>query len=267
MKQKLNEITFWSYRNLILQLSRREVTQRYKGSYLGILWSFINPLIMLTVFTFVFSVMFQARWNMGNENKTEFALVLFCGLLTFNIFSEMLTKSTRLVIGNVNFVKKVVFPLEVLPIVLLNSALVNAFISLLILIVGVICFLGTFNWTIVFVPIVLTPLILLSIGLSWILSSLSVFLKDIDQIVVSAVQVLMFLSPVFYPISNVPTELRSIFYLNPLSYVVEDMRRVVIWGLLPDWNWLLTGTALGLLCTFAGLLCFKKLKGGFADVL
>lgn len=188
MKAKLLDLIFFNHRNLIVQLSRREVATRYKGSYLGIAWSFINPLIMLVVYTFVFSVMFQARWNIGNDNQAEFAMILFCGIITFTVFSEMMTKSTRMIHSNVNFVKKVIFPLEILPIVILNSALVNALISLVILIIGVFFLIGTIHWTLIFIPIVLAPLILLSLGLSWILASLSVYFRDIDQIIGSVVQ-------------------------------------------------------------------------------
>lgn len=264
---RIKSLFFLNYRHLIDQLTRRDISSRYKGSFLGIAWSFITPLIMLSVYTFVFSVMFKARWNVESDNKVEFALVLFCGLLTFTIFSEVVTKSTKLIISNTNFVKKVVFPLEILSIVTLYSALFTALISLLILVICIFLFLGVFNWTIIFVPLVLLPLVLLTLGISWILSSISVFFRDIDQIIASLVQVLMFLSPVFYPISNVPVELRGVFYFNPLSYVIEDMRRVVIWGQYPNWQWLLMGTVIGLLITIIGRFCFRGLKGGFADVI
>lgn len=260
-------INLWRYRELIIQFAKRDVTGRYKGSYLGILWSFLTPLFMLLVFTFVFSVVFQARWGVGTGSKIEFALLLFCGLTTYNLFAECINRAPSLVLNNANYVKKVVFPLEILPVAALGSALVQAAISLFILVVGLVVLMGVFNWTLVFIPLVLLPIMLFTLGLSWFLASLGVYLRDIGQIVGVITQALMFLSPIFYPVSAIPEEFRPIFYWNPISYVVEDMRRIMVWGQMPDWNWLLLGTLIGSVVAILGHAWFQKTRKGFADVL
>lgn len=260
-------INLWKYRELIAQLAKRDVVGRYKGSYLGIFWSFLTPLFMLLVYTFVFSVVFQARWGVGTGSKIEFALVLFCGLTTFQLFAECVNRAPGLILSNVNYVKKVVFPLEILPVMALGSALVQASISFFILVIGLAVLMGVFNWTLVFIPLVLLPLMLLILGFSWLLASLGVYLRDIGQIVGVITQALMFLSPIFYPVTSIPEGFRSIFYLNPISYVVEDMRQIMIWGNMPDWNWLILGTSMGIVVAVFGHAWFQKTRKGFADVL
>jgi len=257
----------WEQRELIKQFTKRQVIARYKGSYLGILWSFITPLFLLIVFTFVFSVIFQARWGVSSGNKIEFALILFCGLTVFNIFAECLNSSPNMILNNVNYVKKVVFPLEILPLVILGSALVHAGISLIILFAGVAVFMQTINWTMIFLPLVILPLMLMSLGLSWFIAALGVYLRDIGHLVGVITQALMFLTPIFYPISIIPEKYLIFYYLNPIGYVVEDMRRIIIWGQLPDWGWLMFGTALSGLVAYLGYFWFQKARGGFADVL
>lgn len=257
----------WRHRELIKQFTKREVIGRYRGSYLGILWSFINPLLMLVVYTFVFSVVFKARWSLESSSKTEFALILFCGITAFNMFAEIVTRAPGLILSNANYVKKVVFPLEILPVVVLGSALIHAGISLSILTIGLVVLQGAFYWTITFLPLVLLPLMLLSLGLGWFFASLGVFLRDVGHIIGVAVQVLMFLSPIFYPVSAIPVEVQFFYHINPLTYVVEDMRRIMIWGQLPNWGWLILGTILSGLVAILGHAWFQKTRGGFADVL
>ncbi|WP_159885969.1 ABC transporter permease [Paenibacillus puerhi] len=257
----------FSNRVLINQLAKREITSRYKGTYLGVIWSYLYPLLMLSVYTFVFSEIFQSRWSSGVNNKVEFAMVLFCGLTTFNVFSEVLTKSPTLITQNVNYVKKVVFPLEVLPVVSVLASLFNALISYIILIVGLYFFLGVLNWTIIFTPIVLMPLIIVTAGLSWFLASLGVFIRDMGQLLVILMQALMLLSPIFYPPTAIPESFRFLLNFNPLSYVIENMRKIMIWGELPNWQYLLTGTLISVIIFVCGYAWFQKTKVGFADVL
>ena len=146
-------IHLWKYRNLIKQLTWREVVGRYKGSFIGLGWSFIQPLMMLCVYTFVFSVIFKARWGMDpDESKAAFALVLFMGLITFSLFSEMANSAPSLVLANVNYVKKVVFPLEVLPLVRFLSGLINAAFSLVVLLVGILIVRHFIYWTALLLP-------------------------------------------------------------------------------------------------------------------
>jgi lipopolysaccharide transport system permease protein len=224
-------------------------------------------LFMLAVYTFVFSIVFEAKWETGTGGRMQFALLLFCGLTTFNIFAECLNRAPGLIVGNVNYVKKVIFPLEILPVVMLGSALVQAGISLGLLLVTSLLSTWTIHWTIIFLPLVLLPLMLLCLGLGWFFASLGTFLRDIGHVVGILVQVLMFMTPIFYPISKIPERLRWIFYLSPINYVVEDMRSIFIWGQMPNWSWLLIGTILSGIIAILGYAWFQKTRGGFADVL
>ncbi|ANB61135.1 ABC transporter permease [Anoxybacteroides amylolyticum] len=256
------------HRSLIMQFIKREVRSRYQGSYLGIVWSFITPLMMLMIYTFVFSVVFKARWGTSSGNsKVEFALLLFSGLIVFNIFSEVVSRAPMLITSNVNYVKKVVFPLEILPIVILGSSLFHLGINIVILIMAILIFTGKIYWTVILLPLVLLPICLFTLGLGWFLSSLGVYIRDIGQVMSVVISALMFLSPIFYPISAIPKELQFLYYINPISYVVEDVRRITVWGLLPHWNWLIIGTVFGVITALLGLIWFKKTRGGFADVL
>lgn len=258
---------FWRNRELIKQFVKREVSSRYRGSYLGLLWSFINPLVMLGVYSFIFSVVFEVKWGTGTGSKIEFALVLFCGLTTFNIFAEVVSRAPGLIVANVNYVKKVVFPLEILPVAALGSALVQAAINLSLLVIAALVFAGIFHWTMILFPLVLLPLLLLLLGMGWFLASLGAFLRDIGHVISIAVQVLMFMTPIFYPITAVPQALRWIFDVSPIYHVVDDMRRIFIWGQLPDWRWLILNILLSSLIAVLGYIWFEKTRGGFADVL
>lgn len=268
LSSKKEKFSIFINRSLIAQFTKREISARYKGSYLGIIWSFVTPLLMLTIYTFVFSVVFQARWGTdGETSKIEFALVLFAGLIVFNIFAEVISRSPTLITTNVNYVKKVVFPLEILPIVALGSALFHAAISLLILVIGVYIALGVINWTIILFPLVILPLLLVILGITWFLASLGVYIRDIGQVVSVTIPALMFLTPIFYPISSIPEELQFLYYFNPLGYVVEDVRRVLVWGELPHWEWLCYGMVIGIIMMMLGYVWFKKTRKGFADVI
>ncbi|WP_213526021.1 ABC transporter permease [Paenibacillus sp. J31TS4] len=257
----------WKHSELIKQLAFRDIATRYKGSYLGVLWSVIIPFLMLTIYTFVFSVVFNARWNSGSTNKIEFALIIFSGMIVYNLFSEVANRSPGLVVGNVNYVKKVVFPLHILPVSVVLSTIINMLISVAILIIGLLIFGFGLHWTALLFPLVLLPLILFVLGLSWILSSLGVYLRDIGHVVGVLTSALMFLSPIFYPVSSIPNEFQFFYKINPISYVVEDTRQILIWGNLPNYQWIAIGTCLGLLFSFIGYKCFEKTRRGFADVL
>lgn len=253
---------------LVKQFIKRDISSRYKGSYLGILWSFITPILMLIIYTFVFSVIFKARWGEGEStSKFEFALILFSGLIVFNIFSEVISRAPSLIINNVNYVKKVVFPLEILPIVAIGTALFHGFISVVILIIGILIAYGTISWTVLLFPIILLPILLILLGISWFLSSLGVFIRDVGQIVGVTIPALMFLSPIFYPIASIPENLQFLYYFNPISYVVEDTRRILIYGVTPHWEWLFFETLVGLLIMYLGYKWFEKTRKGFADVI
>ncbi|RPH48088.1 MAG: ABC transporter permease [Desulfobacteraceae bacterium] len=258
----------WKYRDLIRQLTWREVVGRYKGSFIGLGWSFIQPLIMLCVYTFVFSVIFKARWGVGpGEGKAAFALALFMGLITFSIFSEVANSAPFLVLGNANYVKKVVFPLEILPLVRLLSAMINAAFSLVVLFAGILIINHFIHKTALLLPLIWLPMMMFTLGCGCFLASLGVFVRDTGAVIGVLTTMLFFLTPIFYPISAVPEQFRIFCRINPIAIFVEDARRVVLWGLFPDWPWFFFGMALSVAVFILGFVWFMKSKKAFADVI
>lgn len=259
--------SLWRNRQLIKTSAKREILGRYRGSVLGLLWSFFNPVFMLAVYTFVFSVVFNARWNTGSESKTEFALLLFAGLMIFNLFSESINRAPGLILSNVNYVKKVVFPLEILPAVTLISALFHGLISLGVWLLAYIILFGTPHATVLYLPLIVLPFILFIMGLTWALASLGVYLRDVSQIVGVITTVLMFLSPIFYPATALPEHYRQVLYLNPLTPAIEQTRDILFWGTPPDFIMLATYWLITTIVAWLGFACFQKARKGFADVL
>lgn len=259
--------SFYKNRELILNLIRREVMGRYRGSAMGLLWSFFNPVFMLIVYTFVFSVVFKARWIGGGDSKVEFALVLFTGLLVFNLFSEVINQAPSLILNNVNYVKKVIFPLEILPVVALGAALFHMCVSLIVWLIFFLVFFTLPSWTVLQLPLVLIPLVLMTLGLAWLLASLGVYLRDVGQIIGLVTMALMFLSPIFYPVAALPMEYQNIMHFNPLTYIVEDTRNVMIWGKNINWPLWSYWTALSTLIAWLGFAWFQKTRKGFADAI
>ena len=259
--------TLLSNRNLIVDLIRREVVGRYRGSALGILWSFFNPILMLIVYTFVFSVVFKARWTGGSNSKTEFALVLFSGLIVFNLFSECINRAPSLILGNINYVKKVIFPLEILPVVAFGSALFHLIINFLVWMGFYIIFFGLPHLQIIWVPLVILPLLLMTLGVSWLLASIGVYLRDVTQVVGVVTTMLMFLSPIFYPIAALPEEYRHFIQISPLTFVVEQARDVMIWGKGMQWVQWSIQMLISTMIAWLGFAWFQKTRKGFADVL
>lgn len=254
----------WVHRELIFQSTRQEVLQRYKGSYLGLVWSFVTPLGMLAVYTFAFSVILGAR---RNSSQVEYALTLFAGLIVFNVFSEAISSAPRLILGNRNYVTKVVFPLEILVVSKLGSSLVDSLFSVLILVIGALLVYGGLPWTIAFLPLMYLPLILLSLGVSWFLASLGVFVRDIGNLISVIIRMMLFLTPIFYPITLVPEHVRFILYLNPLTFIVNHFRRVLLVGQRPDWGEYLILTVVMFAICVLGYIWFMKSKKTFADVI
>jgi len=257
----------WRHRSLIFQMTKREVIGRYRGSVLGIAWSFFNPLIMLAVYTLVFSTVFQAKWHTASTSKTEFALVLFIGMIMHGVLAESLMNSPGLMMRNVSYVKKVVFPLEILPTISMGATLFHTLISLLVWSLFYFVVTSSFQWTAIFLPLILLPLLLFSLGISWILASFGVYIRDIGQMMGVLATILMFLSPIFYPASRLPEPYRTLIYINPLTFIIEQARDVLMWGKLPNWSGLLIATVVGLAVAWLGFVWFQKTRKGFADVL
>jgi len=258
----------WHNRSIVWKMAHREVHGRYKGAAMGLAWSFITPIFMLAVYTFVFAVIFKSRWGTGvNESKTEFAVVLFVGMIVHALFAEVINRAPTLIVANTNFVKRVVFPIEILPIVAMGSALFHGLVSTLVLLAAFMLFNGYLHWTIVLFPVVIFPLLVLTIGLAWIFASLGVFVRDIGQTTVIITTVMMFLAPVFYPISAIPEKFRVAIMMNPLTFIIDQARNVLVFGRLPDWYGLAIYTMVAALVAWLGYVWFQKTRKGFADVL
>ncbi len=260
--------TFVLHRALILDLVKREVFSKYKGSYLGYVWSFVTPIFMLAIYTFVFSEIFKVKWGDSQAtSKLEFAFILFSGLIAFNFFAECFTRAPSLVIAQPNFVKKVIFPLEVLPLVALLSSGFNALIATTILCIAQILFVGSapaIGWLF---WIALIPLAFISLGIMWLLSSLGVYVRDIGQVIGVVTTSLMFTTPIFFPLEALPIEWRSLILLNPLTLPIEATRGFLVLNRWPDWLALLLLTLWSALFSWAGFIFFQKTRRGFADVL
>ncbi len=254
-------------RGLIWQLAKSEIIGRYRGSLLGLFWSFAIPLLMILVYTFVFSYIFQARWGNETTSKTEFSIFLFSGLTIYSLFSECIIKAPSLIISNVNYVKRVVFPLEILAWVSLLSSLFHFGLSTLVLLLFYLSVHFYLHWTILYLPLILFPLILFTIGVSWILASLGTYVRDVGQSVGVLTTILLFMSPIFYPASVLPKDLRPYLFLNPLTFIIEQFRDILIFGNSPAWIRLGIYTLISISVAAAGFYWFQKTRKGFADVL
>src|SRR5687768_11238443 len=253
--------SLWRNRGLITALTKREVIGRYRGSVMGIAWSFFNPLLMLVIYTFVFSVVFKARWGVGGEeSKADFAIILFVGMIVHGLFAECVNRAPALILSNVNYVKKVIFPLEILPWVAFGSALFHTLISVGVLLIAEVLLGHPVPWTAVLFPFVLLPLVLITMGFAWFLAAFGVFVRDIGQITAMFTTVLLFLSPVFYPLSILPEKYQGLLQLNPLAFIIEEGRKVLIFGQLPEGGYWAVLMAAGGLIAWAGFAWFQKTR-------
>lgn len=254
---------------LLIALVKREVEGRYRGSVLGVFWSMLTPLMMLGVYTFVFGTVFKSRWatSSSTSSQVEFAVILFVGLIVYQIFAETVNRAPGLMLANSNYVKKVVFPLEILVPVALGSALFHGMVSLAILFPFIYFVMGSVPWTTLLLPVIIFPLLLMTIGIGWFLASLGTYARDIGQFVGTITTAMMFLTPIFFPISVLPEWLHGWIALNPLTLPVEETREAVIFGRLPDFLALGQYTCLALIVFAFGFLWFQKTRKGFADVL
>lgn len=258
----------WQKRRLIYNLAKREVVGRYRGSFVGIFWSFLTPILLLTVFTFVFGEIFQARWgDRVQSGPLDFAVALFAGLLIFNFFAECIGRAPTLIIANANYVKKVVFPLEVLTLVTLLAALFHLAAGYIILLILMTLSSWEFSWHMLYVPVIFAPFAVLVLGLTWGLSALGVYLRDIGQLISPILTAMMFLSPIFYPLSSVSEKFMWIYEINPLTFVIEQVRAVLLQGVQPNWVGLGYYSLACVLVGYLGFVLFQKTRKGFADVL
>jgi lipopolysaccharide transport system permease protein len=253
---------------LIRQFTVRDVLGRYRGSYLGIFWSLLRPLCMLTVFSVVFGYIFHARLGSDpNESKADFALALFCGLITFDFIAECLGRAPTLILANTNYVTKVVFPLEILPVSVVGAGLVHLAVSLIPLCLALLLLHGSLPLTVVYLPVLLIPLVFLALGMTWLFSSLGVFIRDINSFVPVLITILMYASAIFYPISKVPPALRPLVLHNPLAVLVDNMRNVFMWGSPLNWGQYGSMTVVCIIIMLIGYAFFMRTKRAFADVI
>ncbi len=257
---------FLKHSGLILELTKREFFGRYLGSFIGGFWSLIQPVFLLSVYTIAFGIILKARWGFAG-NTIDYAFILFAGLIIYNAFTETLNKSPMLILGNTNYVKKVVFPLEILPIVVVITSLINASISILIWVVGYWILVGFPPMTFIIFPIILISFTPLLLGFGWLFSALGVFVKDLTPITFLISHTLLFLTPIFYSIDAAPDIIQDFLVLNPLTYIVQQLRLILFYGELPYYK------AIGiyfLLSSFFALICFlffKKVKPYFGDLV
>lgn len=258
----------YRHRGLIRQFIIRDVQSRYRGSYLGIVWSLLRPLSLLVLYTIVFGFVFESKLgNRSNETKLDFALALFCGLILFDFFSECAARAPALILTNANYVTKVVFPLEILPVTAVGAALTQLLISFVPLLIGQQFVHGLIPVTALYLPVVLLPLIMLCLGITWLIASLGVFIRDINSILPVALQIVMYASAIFYSISKVPARLLPLVRVNPLATVIDQARAVLFLGAPPVWSqycWLL---AAGMVVMIVGYAFFMRTKSAFADVM
>ncbi len=252
---------------LIVRLARREIEGRIKSTMLGTIWLVVSPLMILTIYSVAFQTILRTQWTLPDGQPGNAVILLFIGITVFAIVGESLGRAPGLVLENIAYVKKVVFPLEILPVVSLLSSSVQVCINLVMLLLMEVILVGVPPITAVLFPIVLLPLLLITLGISWFLASIGVFVRDVKQIIAPVITGLMFLAPVFYPITAVPARLRPFIMLNPVTQAIDDARGVLYLGELPDPTNFLIALALGWACAVLGCLWFMRTRKGFADVL
>lgn len=258
--------TLWRHRSLVLELIKREFSGRYRGSFGGIAWSFVQPLFLLTVYTVAFGIILKARWGFSG-GTAEYALMLFAGLIVFNAFAEVLSKSTILITDNPNFVKKVVFPLELLPVITVATALIHALIGIAVWFCGYAYLFGTPKTTAILFPVILACFVPVLLGLGWLLSALGVIVRDISQLTGMLSHTLLFLTPIFYSIEAAPPLLQNLLMLNPLTFIIEQFRLVLFYGQMPALKSLTVYFILASVFAWISLILFRRLRSVFADMV
>jgi lipopolysaccharide transport system permease protein len=258
----------WSHRNLVWQFTLRNIEMRHKGSHLGLVWSVLKPLIMLGLYTLVFGYVFKGKFGVHpHESHSEFALGVFIGLSLIQMLSEVIGTSPMTVASQPNFVKKVVFPLEILPVTAVGASIVHFLISMVLVAIGVVLIGPGLSWSALWMPVIVLPVIFLALGLGWLISALGVFLRDIGQITEFLSVVLMYASVVFFPPSKVPPQVWVWLRLNPVALAVDLSRDSLLWRLPLNGTHLLYLYACGIATFLVGYAVFARLKPAFADVV
>ncbi len=254
-------------RSLLAELTKREILGRYRGASIGLLWSLISPFLMLMVYTLAFGYILRSRWPGTSGSTTDFALILFVGLVVHGFFAECLTRAPQLVLSNPGYVKRVVFPLEILACSMTLTALFHLAMNLVVLVALKWFWHGELYWHMLLLPLVIAPLAILTVAVGWFLSALGVYLRDISQFVGVLATAMLFLSSAIIPLESLPEDYRWVFRANPLTLIIDQAREVVIWGRMPDWTALGIYTACVSGLALLALAFFRRMRGGFADVL
>lgn len=260
------------HRHLIRQMTMREVLGRYKGSYLGLLWPFLNPVLLLIIYTVVFKYIFNTKFNgRFGESGSEFSLILFSGLIVFNTFAECIARAPNLILLNSNYVNRVVFPLEILPVTVVLSSVFHLLMSFAMLLLATFFLAGSFPVTILQWPLLLLPTIGYCLGASWLIATAGVFLRDLNEIALAAIQILMYASAIFYPLrlvsAKVPALLQPLVEWNPVANLVEQSRQTAAMGEVMDWGVYGGLMAGSLICAGIGFAVFMRAKHTFADII
>ena len=252
--------------DLILSLTKRELAARYRGSALGVAWAVLTPIVMIAIFTIIFAGIFKARFGAGTS-QWDYALYLFCGLLPWTAFQESVQLSSSTIVGHANLVKRVVFPLETLPVSLSLAAAANQMFGTVALVLAAVLLRREMHATIVFLPLLLIPQLLATFGAAWLLASLGVFVRDIVQGITLFLLAWMYLTPIIYPESLVPERYQGIVNLNPFTPLVRNYRRIILEGKFPDWRGLGYFALFALISFFLGYWWFARTRKNFADVI
>lgn len=258
--------SIYTNHSLLYSLSKRDIQAKYKGTILGFAWVVIYPLVMLAVYATVFTYVFKARWGIG-ESVSNFVQMLYCGLIIYGLFTDTVSRAPSAIIQNAAYVKKVIFPLELIPLSYLVSATFNAIISTILLCIFILFKQHALNITMLFFPLVLLPFLLSLLGITWFLAAIGVFFRDINQVIGVMLSLMMFLSPVFYPVTTLPAIAQKIIYLNPLTYPMEEMRNLLVTGEMPNITYWGGYCVASVLVAYMGLWVFQRSRSAFADVL
>ncbi|MBX9670738.1 MAG: ABC transporter permease [Candidatus Obscuribacterales bacterium] len=259
-------LNLWNLRNLISLMVHRDFTGRYKGSLLGALWPLLNPLGHMFLYTFLFNVILQVRFG-KNAGTGDFALYLMCGFLPWSAMAESIASSTTKVLELPNLVKRVVFPLETLPLIVSISSFLSGSISIVLLILFAAFRQHGLHSTILFVPLIFIPHFLFTAGLSWFFGSLGVFVRDCRHFIALALSAWMYMTPILYPPERMPAHLQFLLWLNPMAGIITDYRHVIIEGQLPNFAWYAEYSLVSLVVFLLGFHFFYKTKHSFADIV
>ncbi|MBY0359275.1 MAG: ABC transporter permease [Candidatus Obscuribacterales bacterium] len=259
-------VDLWHFRELTKLMVKRDLMGRYRGSLLGSFWPLINPAGHLLLYTFLFSIVLKVKFG-NSGSSSNFALYMMTGLIPWSAFAESISRSTTVILENPNLVKRVVFPLEILPLVAVISSYLSQMLALSILFVATTFYLGTIHPTMLFLPLISLSLLLFSAGVSWFLASLGVYVRDTKHFITLGLSAWMYATPIVYPASALPKEFKWLATANPMYGIVNDFRRILLEGLPPDWTSYAMYTSIAIVSWFAGYFFFSKTKKTFIDIM